>query len=116
MITLATLSEATAQEVFNQVATHLLTQNKKCIKDEICRYRFDRLKCAAGCLIADNEYEESFGGRSWSALVDDKYVPKAYEQLIIHLQKIHDIYNPSEWKGQLEKLATIYDLEFRGLS
>ncbi len=54
-ITLATLPEATAQEVYSQVRKHLLTQKMKSIEEgKGCVYRGpDGLMCAAGCLISD---------------------------------------------------------------
>ena len=63
MITLKTLPQATAQEVFDQVTQHLLKQGKAARSGTgACRYRVETrgeiLKCAAGCLIADDEYAE----------------------------------------------------------
>ncbi|MDO5609506.1 MAG: hypothetical protein Q4G62_01760, partial [Pseudomonadota bacterium] len=62
MITLKTLSSASAQAAADQIVQHLLTQNERSILDfadpGLCAYRGMRgLKCAAGCLIADDEYD-----------------------------------------------------------
>ena len=66
MITLKTLGKATAQEVFDQVATHLLTQNERSLDGASCSYRnCDGLKCAAGCLISDDEYDNQMEGIDW---------------------------------------------------
>jgi len=48
MITLKTLPQATAQEVFDQVARHLLTQGKKSISEnnQYCMYRFLKCSCS----------------------------------------------------------------------
>ena len=58
-ITLSTLSEATEQQVFDQVKNHMLTQMKKSMLEsngDPCAYRgFDGLQCAAGCLMSDEE-------------------------------------------------------------
>lgn len=55
-ITLKNLHEATEQQVFDQVAGHLLTQ-KEVLPSPACFYRGPNgLKCAAGCLIANDEY------------------------------------------------------------
>ena len=43
MITLATLSQATEQEVFDQVAVHLMTQGEKSSTGATCRYRWNGL-------------------------------------------------------------------------
>ena len=126
MITLKTLPEATAQEVFDHVATHLLTQKKKSLHSlellgadlagglggdpgyEACRYRGDNgLKCAAGCLIGDDEYKQSWEGTLWSDLVLDarNQIPTAHMDLIHDLQNIHDGYPSRSWYGALVRLA-----------
>lgn len=120
MITLATLSQATAQEVFDHVATHLLTQNKKSIVlDDVsedtneakCKYRGDYgLKCAAGCLMSDEEYKSDWEGFSWDYLANYEIVPNAHENLIRDLQIIHDGIEVRLWKGNLKLLATKYNL------
>lgn len=112
MITLATLPNATAQEVFDQVKNHLLTQNKKAeqfYRDEfpVCKYRApDGSKCAAGCLIADDEYKPEFdetGG--WDVLRRAELVPPNHNQLIIRLQNLHDQVEPADWPNALTNLA-----------
>lgn len=68
IITLKNLHEATAQQVFTQVATHLLTQKERSFViddrgEELCAYRGDNgLKCAAGCLISNDEYNPIMDG------------------------------------------------------
>lgn len=111
-ITLATLPQATAQEVFDQVARHLLTQGKRSKdSDGVCAYRGeDGLSCAAGCLIADEEYRVSFEHRQWAALSSCEEVPKAYAILIYDLQRVHDRYLPYEWPDELRWVASSYDL------
>src|SRR5690348_12910594 len=101
-ITLATLAQATAQEVFDQVAVHLLKQYRRSIDEKgNCFYRSvsyggKTLMCAAGCLIADHEYRpemDSGGGTgtTWHALVRRQLVPvHATEMLIAELQRVHD--------------------------
>ena len=115
-ITLATLPQATEQEVFDQVANHLLTQNKKCIgKLGTCKYHAGGLMCAAGVLISEEEYNigttsdgtnlfEANGG--WFSLVCDVFVPDAHASLIGKLQIIHHRKYPSEWRWHLISLAT----------
>lgn len=108
MITLKTLPQATAQEVFDQVATHLLKQNQKAINvDGCCMYRAPSgLKCAAGCLIGDDEYTSEFEYEGWSLLVEDqRLVPDNHLDLILALQRIHDHYDPSLWQEKLSILA-----------
>lgn len=62
-ITLATLAQATEQEVFDQVARHLLAQGVQSTMMRLdgvsttCQYRGEGgRKCAAGALIGDDEY------------------------------------------------------------
>ena len=116
MITLATLGGATEQEVFDQVARHLLTQQKRSVtKDEeqfSCRYKNENgLSCAAGCLIADDEYYKDMEGSSWDVLVDEDVVPtENCLELIIALQNIHDCAPVEEWRAALGKLASLYKL------
>lgn len=117
MITLKTLEQATAQEVFDQVATHLLTQNKKSaemIGGGItgCRYRSsDGLKCAAGCLIGDDEYSREMETRSWRYLIPINLVPDKHSDLIWRLQQIHDGVAVVAWREKLLELAAKQNLD-----
>lgn len=124
MITLKTLPQATAQQIFDQVANHLLTQNKRAgepIIDETtgleigvrCQYKDKNgLKCAAGCLIADNEYDPEFEERIWEQLTSKNLVPNNHSDLIGELQKLHDTHyiDPIDWKKELTSLAVIFEL------
>jgi len=101
-----------AQTVFNKVARHLLTQKKRCANSENCLYRSKNgLKCAAGCLIPDEQYDtiKDKEGKSWRRLVFLKLVSSSHSDLISSLQKIHDVAEPSDWKCLLYKTA----IEFR---
>ena len=122
MITLKTLPQATAQEAFNQVAKHLLKQGKKSgverdLKDQPdrieCMYRSpDGLRCAAGCLIGNDEYKEQFEGRSWAGMVAAGHAPKEHSALIRSLQSIHDNNSPSDWPAKLAEVAFYCNLTF----
>lgn len=115
MITLKTLHEATKQEIFDQVANHLLTQMQK--SENIgrkCMYRnYSGLKCAAGCLIADDEYNPEFEKYTWNSLADWEYVPDSEYVLIQRLQDIHEEKNPKNWKKCLKNLCDYYFLEWK---
>jgi len=115
-ITLSNLSEATEQQVFDQVKNHMLTQMKKSMlgaNGDICAYRgFDGLQCAAGCLMSDEEASKIPGQKSWYSLSIKKLVPKDHLELISELQDIHDIENPDEWAESLERLASYRELTF----
>lgn len=119
MITLKTLSDATAQAVFDQVAGHMLTQMQQSSADDgSCFYRHPDgvLKCAAGALIGDDEYKPGWdidGGTCWSGLVGSEEVPPEHEELITSLQHIHDNKATSEWYRWLINLAEENELEFK---
>lgn len=116
VITLKNLPEATAQEVFDQVKEHLLKQYQKSVTNNIngglsCLYRgLKGLKCAVGCLIADDEYDKKMEGSNWLALYEDKKVPSEHHNLIIDLQTIHDYSDVGEWKNKLIHTAKTYNL------
>lgn len=110
-ITLATLEQATEQEVFDHVARHLLKQGRRSGDERDCLYRHGDLKCAAGCLIADGEYDKDFENTSWTRLVEREQVPEAHQSLIQALQNIHDVRDTEEWPDYLREVA-----DGRGLS
>lgn len=110
MITATTLNKATAQEVFDQVVNHLLTQGTKSINEEMrCMYRgLNGTKCAAGCLISDEEYQKEFETLKWGALP----FPSVHDRLIDELQTIHDSYGPGEWHYKLKLVSSRHNLQF----
>lgn len=124
MITLATLPNATEQQVFDQIANHLLTQKEKCFaseKNRICQYHSGNLRCAAGCLISEEEYEINstmagtsyFEGNQWDWLVEEHGVPSDHQNLIVELQNVHDDTEPQDWKEQLKEIAFSWGLDFK---
>lgn len=125
MITLATLAQATEQEVFDQVAKHMLTQNRKSILADNgpCAYRgANGLKCAAGALMTDEEYKYWFDaddsgkltdkGGGWDSLVECGAVPDVHASLILALQDVHDRGTVEQWPERLKKVAETYSLQF----
>lgn len=110
MITLKTLAQATAQEVFNQVAIHMMTQKAKSEDHHNCLYRSYGLKCAAGCLIDDDEYSEEFERKGWGRLVVNKDVPDSHCKLIMDLQRVHDLKAPEDWRIYLIEVAEEHKL------
>ena len=121
MITLKTLEHATSQQVFDQIVNHLRKQGKPSIdKRRIeCLYHGpDGLKCAAGCLIADDEYSPEMDNNpandtTWQHLVDTGVVPPHFSELIIHMQYLHDSERPEDWETEFEKAAQAFDLEYK---
>lgn len=118
MITLATLEYATPQEVFDQVVSHLREQgrqSRKSLGDE-CAYRGDNgLMCAAGCLIADDEYVEKMDNMQmtdWENLVEIDMVPPYHEKLIAELQCVHDA-GEEMWEEGFKSIAETFNLSYK---
>jgi len=76
----------------------------------MCLYRNDQgLRCAAGCLISDEEYKEEWEGTGpWGFLVYDGVVPKAHKTLIVALQWVHDDNLVEKWVEELDKVEKEY--------
>ena len=91
----------TRQEIFDKVAKHLLTQPRSFVNSDVvkgkirCLYRGPNgTKCAAGCLIPDDEYNESFENKTIDSIKDE--IPSFDEfstediLMIKDLQNLHD--------------------------
>lgn len=94
------------QKIFDTVSNHLLTQNQKAINDiGNCKYRYGNLKCAAGCLISDSDYEFFMEGFS---VLELEYFKNRFDEselkLLSKLQTIHDQYPVKDWKSKLDDL------------
>jgi len=129
----------TKQEIFDKVATHLLTQNEKSSKsiaittstnttdnplnknELMCLYRSpNNLKCAIGCLIPDELYDKSMEGRTVSGLLADW--PKlarilgvnrgsVIRDILVDLQMLHDWKPTGIWRAELLDIARSYSLD-----
>ncbi|MCI0563961.1 MAG: hypothetical protein MN733_36260 [Nitrososphaera sp.] len=112
-ITLKTLSSATTQEVFGHVASHLLRQNRQSLSPKLeYSYRgVGWLKCSAGCLMDDSEYDPSWERKTWNALIETGVVPAQHCDLIRELQLVHDRRSPDSWRESLEQVANQFNLE-----
>lgn len=126
------------QEIFDTVATHLLTQGHKAF-DLNCKYHAKNGdKCAIGVLIPDELYDpviEGFGvASSVSALFRERRNPGNPEQmmgcksstimkilcdldikeedwaLLMQLQTTHDLLEPEEWSEALHCIAERFKL------
>lgn len=112
-INLAALDYSTKQEVFDYVTNHLLTQNKKSTNGAYCAYRGKNgCKCAAGCLIDDNEYISQIEGFSWFRAIEILKCSSSHSELIMELQNIHDTFLPQEWENQLKSFASEFNLKW----
>ncbi len=121
MITLATLPDASAQAVFDQVKTHLLTQKQQSLSNSpsglsVCAYRgINGLKCAVGCLISDEEYQaySHMEGFAWDSDYAQELMPQNHAELITALQDLHDMNPVSRWSAELQHIATRHGLEWK---
>lgn len=120
------------QEVFNRVATHLLTQMEQSRGQSWspsefyagCQYRGKGgLSCAIGCLITDEAYYPELEGKGIGmpavieALIksgidmNDGY--KTYNaEMLCSLQNTHDLHEPEYWYTHLRQIANNYNLTF----
>lgn len=112
-ITANTLHKFTESQVFEFIATHLLTQRKKSKYAQAylgkttptCAYRSpEGLTCAAGCLLTKRQYRKSMEGTAWNALTLTFNLSTCHSELICRMQTIHDAWEPSKWKAQLKSL------------
>lgn len=87
------------QQIFDTVATHLLTQNRKSINEingnsGVCAYRGNNgASCAVGCLIPDAAYKSSM------------------ETKTIHYKQVKDVLRPVIGRMTVQKVALLWDLQ-----
>lgn len=107
----------TRQEMFDKVATHLLTQMERSVEGRLCRYRLGTLKCAIGALIPDDKYLRRFedvaiDGFSQEALLlrNVAGISDDDAKFARRLQRVHDNHRPEEWASELHLFAADYHL------
>lgn len=109
----------TEQEIFDQVAKHLLKQMKKSYLpgSNVCAYRGEQgAMCAVGCLLT--EYDEAIEDKHISAvIVDYPEIAQAAGitsnncQLLADLQRLHDRTEVKHWYYELSRIAKSYALD-----
>ena len=115
----------TLQETFDIVAKHLLTQNKKseALMNKYseasvlgCAYRgLHGLKCAAGILIPDDQYDPRFEGRDIINVHEQSLKNFPHNiSLVRRLQLVHDNYDPERWGEELREVAADFNLTYWG--
>lgn len=103
----------TAQEIFDKVANHLLTQNQKSYeRGRGGLYRFNGLKCAAGCLIPDDLYTLNMEGTRVCGLSFFHENFKNEIWMIRRLQSVHDNLEPKNWKSELKFMCSEHNLKW----
>jgi hypothetical protein len=106
----------TSQELFDTVVAHLRQQNAKSLKCGACAYRGDNgMKCAAGILIPDAEYNPTMEG--WNVSINssiDRLIGEDYvsRNVLLQLQQTHDVYEVEEWEERFANIASQFDLRF----
>lgn len=107
------------QEIFDQVATHLLTQNQRSIDltTHRCRYRFNGLKCAVGCLITDEEYCAEMENRPANSVITKFGLHRLSDHvdLLSELQSLHDTGKIENWIFRLQRIAIDHKLSINSL-
>ena len=105
----------TKQRIFNKVVNHLLTQGKKSVDGDHCRYYSQNgNKCAVGCLIGKKYYKAEMENRVVPDLVKHYKLPEyfvTHRLLLRDLQLVHDAHNVDKWKEGLIELAKAYNLK-----
>jgi hypothetical protein len=114
-----TWEELDKQQVFDQIAGHLLTQSRKshqsyngCAKFR-CAYRGDEgLKCAIGALISDEEYKPTMETKSVASLAVEFFpsplLDKGVTDFLQTFQTIHDSWEVTDWKYKLSTIPQKY--------
>lgn len=107
---------STLQEQFDKIAKHLLTQNARSVgvRDN-CAYRgLNGMKCAAGCMIPDEEYTTKMEGKAWNTvcMLRPKLAKLLDSRLGRALQGVHDGYPPEEWPERLRIVAEQFGLQY----
>ena len=122
----------TNQQLFDKVATHLLTQRKAAIgKNGDCFYRKARRKgaapltCAIGCLIPEEKYRPEMEGTSLTNFGDISSSTATRIEMIRRaaglsrkqiplgraLQNLHDAMPVKGWREGLRRIATHFNLK-----
>lgn len=104
------------QEAFTIVENHLLTQQEKSTENDKCKYHYNGLKCAVGCLISEEDYEYTLENIPVSNLPEpllEKLIGKDWETLdmLTDLQDVHDCRHIDSWRDCLDEVASKYNVK-----
>ena len=118
-------AKAMAQNLFDRVALHLLTQKKRAMSaSTACVYHSeDGSKCAVGALIKDEYYYPALNKKNvfdegvYMAVLRSNDLNLNDFRLLSHevlgvLQNVHDHYEPEQWQDLLYAKARYFDLIF----
>ena len=117
-----------AQEVFDIVVNHLVTQRRPAYTDlSGCMYRApDGLRCAVGALIPDNLYDPEFEGSTADSVIQNLFNEdladwREHKGLLLALQEVHDecfvisrgTFSIRDLRNRLLDVAKEFSLEYR---
>jgi len=120
-LSISTLQEHSAQEVFDFVAAHLLRQSVPSYAEGRCWYRSGANSCSIGCLMTDDEYKDEYENVGWVDLVPKYGFTREHFHMLVDLQDLHDY--PAScpaytgeaveyWKRELPLIAEDYNLQW----
>ena len=101
------------KEIFDRVKTHLLEQGARARHSTgVCAYRAPNgLKCAVGCLITDEAYNDGLEGKNVKSgrvlpalIVSGISTDSTTLHMLTSLQSIHDREAPANWERELAHL------------
>ena len=112
-----------AQEVFDHIINHLVTQGKRSYSDndKMCLYRSaSGMSCAVGCLMSDEEYDPAMEGEEVGNVIrrfkQVSWMAK-YRSLLDDLQDLHDEVGSWDYQGltytalnDIDEIASSYRL------
>lgn len=109
----------TLRQVFEQVKTHLLTQNEKAYDTGFgCRYvDADGKSCAVGCLIKPSVYNPVMEGKRASdaivmsalrASIKGIHMNDKFVSMMSKLQEVHDTLPVEEWDNALRRTEELF--------
>lgn len=107
----------TKQETYDTIVAHLRKQGRKATDDHgMCCYRADDgLKCAVGCLIPDDLYDEGMEAMSvvGSPIYEIVCVRLDHDlQLCGDMQDVHDEWEVERWEIGFRGVAEAHNLTY----
>lgn len=94
------------QEMFDKVLAHSRKQKKRAVCPEgNCQYRTkDGLKCFAGALLSDEQYETI---RENTGLLQNSVFEEITDNIVFlsRLKAIHDCNSPDDWEDRFRMVA-----------
>jgi hypothetical protein len=116
----------TSQEIFDTVVKHLRTQQAKSVAlnpdgsakikngKKFCMYRSQdgKMRCAAGAVITDEEYDPTMEHGSIHYIIHyfNLVNLRPHEQLLSRLQGVHDNFPVEKWELELKNAAEDYQV------